>query len=289
MLMKRSNSISYIQIDAKQELKKNAANISWLVLALSCGIMFGNYYAYDNPAALNRPLQDWMGFETMGAFNYWLSLCYSVYSFPNIFLPLLAGSWMENYGLKKSLMILSILVCLGQAFFSQGVSAKNANLTLLGRLIFGLGGECLAVAQARLVTEWFLNKELALALGMNLSVARVGTIVNNVMSAWIYERWGIEAAVWTGFATCVISTFCSLGTILITNHCNKNISPSRAIRRNCPNSAAFINGSFWLILLVCFLYYGAIIPYNNVASDLLARRNYLTLGQANIYMSVPDF
>ena len=227
--LKRSNSVINLHSTSSSQITlPNTSNsfandnddgafskkFRWLVLFLSCWIMFGNYYAYDNPSALNLPLQKWMPF-TGPLFNYWLSLCYSVYSFPNIILPLLAGTWIERYGLNKSLLLLSVLNCLGQAVFSIGIGWRSFWITLIGRFIFGLGGECLAVAQARLVTDWFIGKELALALGMNLSIARVGTIVNNVMSAWLYETWGIKVAVWVGFMTCVVSLVCSLITIAI--------------------------------------------------------------------------
>ena len=298
--LRRSNSISTFSLNDHSTFYYNpaqsadgdsdATRLRWLILLLSCGIMFGNYYAYDNPAALNRPLQSWMQLGDQGKFNYWLSLCYSIYSFPNIILPLLAGTWMESYGLRKSLIVLSVLVCLGQAFFAQGITQRSFHLTLIGRFLFGLGGECLAVAQARLVTEWFVGRELALALGMNLSVARVGTIVNNISSAWIYERWGIRTAVWVGFAMCVVSMLCSLCTIILTS-CARDTLKQR--HTNHPedflSKSSMIRRPFWLLLLVCFLYFGAIIPYNSVASDLLARRNVLSLNQANVYMSMPDF
>lgn len=302
--LRRSNSIStfapgdYSTYYYNPTAQSNASiaedgdgGMRWIVLFLSCWIMFGNYYAYDNPAALNRPLQEWMQFEDLSVFNYWLSLCYSVYSFPNIILPLLAGRWMESYGLRKSLIVLSVLVCLGQALFSYGISKRGFYFTLIGRFVFGLGGECLAVAQARVVTEWFIGKELALALGMNLSIARVGTIVNNVMSAWIYEHWGMGMAVWVGVVMCVISMFCSLGTIIMTAWARDSLQQRHVHcdREYYLTKSSMIRAPFWVLLVVCFLYYGAIIPYNNVASDLLSRRNLLTLGQANVYMSMPDF
>ena len=46
-------------------------------------------------------------------------------------------------------------------------------------MLFGFGGESLTVAQSTLVAEWFKDKELAFALGINLSIARLGSVVNN--------------------------------------------------------------------------------------------------------------
>ena len=49
---------------------------------------------------------------------------------------------------------------------------------MLGRFIFGLGGECMTVAQSAIVSSWFAGKELSFAFGLNLSVARIGSSIN---------------------------------------------------------------------------------------------------------------
>ncbi len=55
-----------------------ASEYRWLILFLSCWIMFGNYYAFDNPSALNRQLQEWFGGEP-AYFQYILNLMYCIY------------------------------------------------------------------------------------------------------------------------------------------------------------------------------------------------------------------
>ena len=50
------------------------------------------------------------------------------------------------------------------------------------------------MAQSALVTQWFRGKELAMALGINLSVARLGSVVNNTLSPWAAARYGVDGA-----------------------------------------------------------------------------------------------
>ena len=50
---------------------------------------------------------------------------------------------------------------------------------LVGRVVFGLGGESMSVAQSAIVSSWFKGKELAFALGVNLSVSRLGSVLNS--------------------------------------------------------------------------------------------------------------
>jgi MFS family permease len=47
---------------------------------------------------------------------------------------------------------------------------------LMGRVIFGLGGESMSVAQSAFVSIWFKGKELAFAFGVNISIARLGSV-----------------------------------------------------------------------------------------------------------------
>lgn len=49
---------------------------------------------------------------------------------------------------------------------------------LIGRVVFGLGGESMSVSQSAIVTVWFKGKELAFALGANISISRLGSVIN---------------------------------------------------------------------------------------------------------------
>ncbi|KAI8809405.1 major facilitator superfamily domain-containing protein [Cladochytrium replicatum] len=156
----------------------------WVVLVCACTIMMGNYYCYDIPAALNVPLQKWLGTE-YGEYQYQINLLYSVYSLPNIFLPLFGGMLVDSVGPTFTLLGFSSLVCLGQFLFALGIALKHFQLMLVGRVVFGLGGESLEVAQARITTDWFKGRALAFALGLNLSFARVATALNDNLSPWL--------------------------------------------------------------------------------------------------------
>ncbi|KAJ3305489.1 hypothetical protein HDU76_005004 [Blyttiomyces sp. JEL0837] len=119
--------------------------VRWTVLLLACMVMFGNYYAYDIPAALNRPLQDYLK-EQDEPYQYQLNLFYSLYSLPNIILPFFGGYLLDMFGTRKLMTILSALVCGGQLLFAVGVTFKTYWIMHFGRVVFGIGGETLSVA-----------------------------------------------------------------------------------------------------------------------------------------------
>ena len=303
--------VSYFNNKARDYLEK-AGNLRWVILALSCFIMFGNYYAYDNPSALNRQLRTWMADKSEAEFEFHLNLLYTVYSAPNIVLPFVAGRALDRYGSRYFLIWLSLLMCLGQTIFAVGVSYRSWTWMLFGRLIFGLGGESLSVAQSRLVTEWFLGKELGIAIGLNLSVARIGTVFNNNASPRIAAMpqnhgGGVSGACWTGLFTCIFSLICTLFCIFIDSlyrpndgspvanskfkHSNslEDASNLEAPTNSLENNEEFIHPAFYLLLVLNFLSYGAVLCFNTVASAYLQERYFTgNIFKANWAMSIPD-
>ena len=164
-------------------LQRSSMRRRWLVLALTSLLMSCNYYCYDTPAALYKPLSN--AFWREPAFEYYFNLLYSVYSIPNIVLPLVGGLLVDKVGLYFSLNLFSAFILAGQAVFAAGCSIGSLQVMLLGRFLFGLGGESISVAQSALIERWFQQGELALALGLCLSVARLGSVVNNALSPYI--------------------------------------------------------------------------------------------------------
>lgn len=59
---------------------------------------------------------------------------------------------------------------------------KSIPLLLIGRIIFGLGGECLNTTQNAMIVQWFSANEISFAMGICLSVARLGNVINDVIS-----------------------------------------------------------------------------------------------------------
>ncbi|KAI8836272.1 major facilitator superfamily domain-containing protein [Chytriomyces cf. hyalinus JEL632] len=205
----QSETVLHVGLPVDGAARHVADGVRWWILALACMVMFGNYYAYDLPAALNKPLQMYLE-EPDDAYQYQLNLLYSLYSLPNIVLPFFGGWMVDRFGTRRLMTFLSFLVCLGQLLFTLGVNGKRYALMHLGRIIFGLGGESLSVAQTRITTKWFKGKELAFALGINLSVSRLGTVLTDFLSPHLAISVSVPSAIWVGFFTCIVSMACAI-------------------------------------------------------------------------------
>jgi len=106
-----------------------------LILTLTALLMAGNYYCYDNPAALLSIMQRKFandGTEEGSQFELYYEMMYSVYSLPNIVLPLIGGVLVDRVGVIFALNMFSLLVLFGQLVFASGASASSLHIMLLG-------------------------------------------------------------------------------------------------------------------------------------------------------------
>jgi MFS family permease len=156
------------------------------------------------------------------------SLLYTLYSAPNVILPFFGGYFVDVFGVRLCLLIFASLIAVGQIIFSLGLSIKSWPVLFLGRLVFGFGGESLTVANSALLADWFKGKELAFAFGINLAIARLGSVINNVVSPALARTTGVLFASWFGVILCAASVFC----VVITLPIDRNMDIKRKLYLN---------------------------------------------------------
>lgn len=194
--------------DKKFVKSKPESQLRWVILVLQCFILMGNYYCYDIPAAIKTQLEDYMG--NPGDYETLFSLLYTVYSIPNIFLPFFGGFFIDKLGARKCLIVFAVALTIGQTIFAFGVSIKSWPIMFLGRVVYGFGGESIGVGNSAILADWFAGKELAFAFGINLSMARLGSVINNLLSPALASSGGVPFAFWFGSIICAGSLFCVL-------------------------------------------------------------------------------
>jgi MFS family permease len=109
-------------------------------------------------------------------------MLYSVYSMPNIILPFFGGLLVMYFGIRTMYFVFGVFLMLGQFIFALGGSYNSIYIMLLGRIIFGFGGESLNITQNAMICKWFLKSEIALPLGMTISISRLGSVLNDNVS-----------------------------------------------------------------------------------------------------------
>ncbi|XP_074887403.1 lysosomal dipeptide transporter MFSD1 isoform X5 [Buteo buteo] len=240
-----------------------------LVLALMCFLGFGSYFCYDNPAALQTQVQRDMKVNTA----QFMAL-YAWYSWPNVVLCFFGGFLIDRvFGIRLGTIIFSIFVCVGQVIFALGALLNTFWLMDLGRFVFGIGGESLAVAQNTYAVSWFKGKELNLVFGLQLSMARIGSTVNMNIMGWIYSRVQdllgytgpstLGLTLMIGGITCLFSLTCALILAYLDKRaekllCKEQGKTGEVIKLTDVKDFSF---SLWLIFVICVCYYAAVFPF----------------------------
>lgn len=118
-------------------------------------------------------------------FEYYFNLLYSVYSFPNIILPLFAGVTVIKFGLRPMYISISIIILLGQLLYSLGCQIVSFELMLFGRFVYGIGGESLNIAYNAMLVKWFFRTDVALPITINLSFNRLFSFADFNISPYL--------------------------------------------------------------------------------------------------------
>lgn len=139
----------------------------------------------------------WKGSIESSQYNYFFNLLYTVYSLPNIVLPFFGGYLTDKLSARLMNVVFCICLLTGQVTLTIGAFIGSFPLMILGRVFFGFGGESLCVSVQTLIQQWFnesLNRVaqdsivrrfglgLAFAMGLNLSLSRLGSVFNNLIS-----------------------------------------------------------------------------------------------------------
>jgi len=132
------------------------------------------FYCTDIPSLIKAEITKLIETKAPRKSEYYFNLMYSLYCFPNILLPIMSGMLIDRIGKIDSKIanfqgynIPNIIFCglifLGNFIVYLGLRVENVILLLLGRFVYGLGGESLAIGMSALVVRWFKGKELAFA------------------------------------------------------------------------------------------------------------------------------
>ena len=154
----------------------------WLVLFLVSFLMACNYYCYDIPAALLKQLGDEFVYDQN--FEAMYDLLYSIYSVPNIFLPMVGGVLVDKVGLYFSLNLFSALILAGLARPFHWLRAPLFRSCLLAASSLGWVASRSPLRSRPLLSAGSPG-ELAFALGASLSLARFGSVINNALSPYV--------------------------------------------------------------------------------------------------------
>lgn len=253
----------------------------WIVLVFISLAMFGNYYVYDSIAPIADILKNQIGIS-----DKQIGSLYSVYSIAAIFILLLGGVVVDRYGTKKSVLFFGGLCTVAAVTTSI---TSNINVMIVGRILLGLGAEPLIVAITTALAKWFKGKELSFAFGINLTIARLGSVAADNSPTWaksVYDGWQGPL-----FLAAGISLFCVLGGAVyyfLESKAEKKFQLGRAGETDKFVFADLFkfNKSFWFITALCVTFYSAIFPFRSFAIKFFIEAEGMTRQEAGSLNSI---
>ena len=284
----------------------------WSVLFIVSTAMMMGYFVNDVMSPLENMLEMPLSKGGLG----WSPADYGFFSgasgFINVFLLMLffSGIILDKIGIRFtgtlacSLMIVGTLIkyYAVTAGFSSTVSLFGTTLPLsaavasLGFAIFGVGYEMTGITVSKAMVKWFTGHEMALAMGIQLAMARLGTAAALSISAPIARRISLSAPLLLALGFLIIGlmaflVFCVMDIRLDRSSAvtfSSEVSDDNSFRWSDIGTTLRSPG-FWLITVFCVLFYSALSPFLKFSSRLLILKYGIDADVAGFFSSIAPF
>ena len=258
-------------------------------------MMFFAYMFVDMLSPLKELLEtnlqwDSSTFGTYAASEYFLN----VFCFFLIF----AGIILDKMGIRFTGLLSAGLMVIGacikfyamsDGFVGTGLEAwlgswwvalpASAKLSCFGFMIFGCGCEMAGTTVSKAIAKWFKGKEMAMAMGLEMSIARLGVFAAMWLAPMVSAGFGnsVSAPVLFGAALLLIGFIFYFVFVVLDRKLDKQLEAAGELTNEASEEEfkfsdlgkIFTSKMFWLVALLCVLYYSAIFPFQRYAPDFL--------------------
>ena len=274
----------------------DSAIARWSVLVLIALMMFFGYMFVDVMSPLKSLVESSRGwdssvFGTYAASEYFLN----VFCFFLIF----AGIILDKMGVRFTGLLSASLMVLGACIKYIGISdwfqatsfcgwlnswwtalPGSAKMACLGFMIFGCGCEMAGTTVSKAIAKWFKGKEMALAMGLEMAIARLGVFAVMWISPLIAAKFDSSVVAPVGFCTALLVVgllFFLIFTFMDRKFDAQLVEAGLMSTEKSPEDELHISDlgkifsskMFWIVALLCVLYYSAIFPFQRYAPNYL--------------------
>ena len=274
-----------------QKKLNDSAAARWTALILVASMMFFGYMFVDVMSPLQSLIEKERGwspdvFGTYAAGEYILN----VFGF-----LIVAGIILDKMGIRFTGELSASMMFIGACIKFYAISdtfagsalanwldswwvsmPASAKLASFGFMIFGCGCEMAGTTVSKAIAKWFKGKEMALAMGLEMAIARVGVFAIFSISPILAEKMGSVSGP-VGFCTALLF----IGLITFTAFCvmDRKFDRQLGVNGNGGDSEEEFKASdlkniltsriFWVVALLCVLYYSAIFPFQRYGANML--------------------
>ena len=278
----------------------------WTALILLAMAMFFSYIFMD----ILSPLKDLLETD-----RHWDSTAFGTYAgsetFLNVFIffLIIAGIILDKMGVRFTALLSGVVMLIGatinwyavtEAFMGSSLEAwftnhlnyiplldelgvspfyrgmpASAKFASVGFMIFGCGVEMAGITVSRGIVKWFKGKEMALAMGSEMALARLGVATCMIFSP-VIARMSEKPDVSRSVAFGVILLLIALIMFIVYFFMDRKLDAETGEAEEADEpfkikdlGRILSDGGFWLVALLCVLYYSAIFPFQKYAVNML--------------------
>lgn len=198
-----------------------------------------------------------------------LGACFNWYAITEMFM----GSALEEW-FRTHLNYIPVFDELGVSPFYEGMPA-SAKVASIGFMIFGCGAEMAGITVSRGVVKWFKGKEVALAMGSEMALARLGVATCMIFSPVFAKMFGkIDVSRSAAFGLILLMIACIMFVVYFFMDKRLDAQTGETEEKDDPFRLSDIglilkSQGFWVVALLCVLYYSAIFPFQKYAVNML--------------------
>ena len=285
---------------------RDSAALRWtalllLALAMFCAYIFMDILSPIKDLMLSERGWDSTAFGTMQGSETFLNVFVFFLIFAGIILDkmgvrftavlsgavMLAGALIKYYAISESFMgsgletwftnnlnHIPIFEQLGVSPFYEGMPA-SAKVAACGFMIFGCGAEMGGITVSRGIVKWFKGREMALAMGSEMALARLGVATCMIFSPFFAKLGGhIDVSRSVAFGVVLLCIALIMFVVYFFMDKKLDAQTGEAEEKDDPFKVSDIGKilssmGFWLVSLLCVLYYSAIFPFQKYAVNML--------------------
>jgi len=302
-------------VEATRKLLKDSKTARWIALVMLALMMFFAYMFVDILSPLQSLLETSKGWDPKAYGTYQGSE-----TFLNVFVFFLifAGIILDKIGVRNTALLSGVVMIVGASIkfyavspmfdgsslesvlqntwnffpFYEGMPA-SAKLAAIGFMLFGCGVEMAGITVSKGIVKWFKGKEMALAMGLEMAIARIGVAAAVLISPF-FARLGNTVDVSRSVMFSVILLLIGLICFLVYFFMDKKLEKEMGESGEEPEEPfhlkdlgkIFSSGVFWLVALLCVLYYSAIFPFQKYAINMLQCNLGFSESDAGLVFSV---
>ena len=291
---------------------RDSKEARWTALAVVSFTMLCGYYLTDVMAPLKGLLEGQLHWNS-SEFGFFTS----AYGWFNVFLLMLivGGIILDKMGVRFTGLMSAAIMVIGTAIKYWAISTHmldgqmwhvvlwdvNAQVLMagIGFAIFGVGVETAGITVSKIIVKWFKGKELALAMGLEMATARLGTALALSTSVPIAKAFNTVSA---PILVCLIMLCIGLISFFIYTFMDKKLDASQAAydkaNKTVDDEEAFRindiwkivgNKGWWYLAILCVLFYSAVFPFLKYATDLMVQKFHINEDWAGLIPAMLPF